>query len=89
MVILLVVEFITIAQINGMAEAVQINLQIPEELSGLRFPAALHRRLQHLLDLQDGGKLLTGEEREEAEGLVNLSELLTVLRLRIERIAGE
>jgi hypothetical protein len=31
---------------------------------------------------------LTPEERKEAEGLVNLSEFLTLLRLRAERMAA-
>jgi hypothetical protein len=43
-------------------------------------------RLQ-LLDRQDAGQPLSPEEREEAEGLVNLAELLTLLRLRTERLA--
>jgi hypothetical protein len=30
---------------------------------------------------------LTAQEREEAEGLINLSEFLTLLRLRAERMA--
>jgi hypothetical protein len=49
--------------------------------------AALDARLQRLLDRQDRGQILTTEEREEAEGLVDLAELLTLLRLRAERAA--
>lgn len=44
--------------------------------------------MQNLLDKQDEGQTLSTEEREEAEGLVDLAELLTVLRLRAERAAG-
>jgi hypothetical protein len=43
--------------------------------------------LQALLDRQDCGQPLTVPEREEAEGLVNLAEFLTLLRLRPERIS--
>jgi len=42
--------------------------------------------LQTLLDLQDSGQPLTAHERDEAEGLVNLAEFLTLLRLRAERM---
>jgi hypothetical protein len=62
---------------------VQILLQVPEHLASLAFPEALDRRLHALLDKQDGGEHLTDDERVEAEALVDLSELLTLLRLRI------
>jgi len=42
--------------------------------------------LQTLLDRQDSGQPLTARERDEAEGLVNLAEFLTLLRLRAERM---
>jgi hypothetical protein len=51
----------------------------------LRLPPAVAARLQALLDRQDSGQPLTSLERDEAEGLVNLAELLTLLRLRAER----
>jgi len=41
-----------------------------------------------LLDRQDAGTVLTDDEREEAEGLVALAELLTLLRLRAARAAA-
>ena len=43
-------------------------------------------RLHNLLDRQDRGEALTPAERTEAEGLVELSELLSLLRLRTQRI---
>ena len=67
---------------------VAIELEIPEDLSRFRLPPGVQARLQGLLDRQDDGVTLTTEEREEAEGLVNLAELLSLLRLRAER-AGE
>jgi len=38
-----------------------------------------------LLDKQDRGEALTDDESAEAEGLVELAELLTLLRLRASR----
>lgn len=38
-----------------------------------------------LLDKQDSGQLLTDPEQREAEGLVDLADLLSLLRLRAER----
>ncbi len=46
-------------------------------------PRGVDRRLQALLDKQDGGTPLTADEQAEAEGLVELADLLTLLRLRI------
>jgi len=42
-------------------------------------------RLSELLNRQDEGQPLTTEERAEAQGLVDVAELLTLLRLRAER----
>lgn len=63
---------------------VHIDLEVPTDLARLRLPEGLDRRLQALLDKQDRAEPLTEDERAEAEGLVELSELLTVLRLRAE-----
>jgi hypothetical protein len=41
--------------------------------------------LTELLDKQDQGTPLTDAERLEAEGLVDLAELLSLLRMRLER----
>lgn len=69
-----------------MSEQITIQLEeIPEELSGFHFPKALDQRLQDLLDKQDRGKGLTARERQEAEGLVNLAELLTILQFRAQQ----
>jgi hypothetical protein len=63
---------------------VHIDLEVPTDLARLRLPEGLDRRLQALLDKQDQGQPLTNDERAEAEGLVELAELLTLLRLRAE-----
>lgn len=62
-----------------------ITIDPPDDLPELRLPAAVAARLQSLLDRQDAGQPLTPEERAEAEGLVDLADLLTLLRLRAER----
>jgi hypothetical protein len=63
-----------------------IDIDLPGELTRFRLPKAVDARLQTLLDRQDSGQPLTATERDEAEGLVNLAELLTLLRLRAERM---
>ena len=62
-----------------------LEVELPDDLARLRLPYGVETRLQTLLDRQDSGQPLTGVEREEAEGLVNLAEFLTLLRLREER----
>ena len=62
-----------------------IEVELPDDLDRFRLPAAVANRLQSLLDRQDSGTALTTQERAEAEGLVNLSDFLTLLRLRAER----
>ncbi len=64
-----------------------LELDLPNDLAQCRLPAAVAARLQTLLDRQDIGQSLSAEERKEAEGLVNLAEFLTLLRLRAERAA--
>ncbi len=62
-----------------------LEVDLPDELARFRLPDAVAARLQTLLDRQDCGEPLTADERAEAEGLVNLAEFLTLLRLRAER----
>ena len=57
------------------------------DLEQFRLPAGVQQRLQDLLDRQGHGTELTPPERQEAEGLVNLAELLSLLRLREQRAA--
>ncbi|MEO8351057.1 MAG: hypothetical protein ABI680_04960 [Chthoniobacteraceae bacterium] len=55
---------------------------MPASLSGFKLPAGVQRRLGALLDQQDAGKPLSPAERREAVGLVELSEFLSLLKLR-------
>lgn len=63
-----------------------LEVELPDDLARLRLPRAVAERLQGLLDRQDAGVSLSVAERDEAEGLVNLAEFFTLLRLREERI---
>lgn len=63
-----------------------IEVDLPADLARFRLPEAVDARLQTLLDRQNSGQALTDQERGEAEGLVNLAEFLTLLRLRAERM---
>ena len=68
-----------------MAQLVAIELEMTGELAKFRLPQGVQDRLQFLLDKQDEGTRLTDEERREAEGLVELAEFLTLLKLRTGR----
>jgi hypothetical protein len=61
-------------------------IDLPADLCRFRLPEAVAARLQALLDRQDSGEPLTAQERAEAEGLSNLAEFLSLLRLRTERM---
>ncbi|HAG85597.1 MAG TPA: hypothetical protein DCL61_31775 [Cyanobacteria bacterium UBA12227] len=61
-------------------------VEIPIELTRFQLPQAVHARLQFLLDRQDEGCTLSQAERQEAEGLVELVEFLSLLRLRSKRV---
>ena len=72
-----------------MSQHVLIQLEMPADLIRFKLPKGVDKRLQSLLDRQDQGKKLTSAERLETEGLVNLAELLSLLRLRAERVSRE
>lgn len=71
-----------------MSRSVVVELDMPDDLKQFRLPRSVNRRLQQLLDKQSRAGRLSAAERQEAEGLVNLAEMLTLLRLRAERAAG-
>lgn len=60
-------------------------IELPAQLVRFELPIALQERLQYLLDRQDGGTPLTKEEKEEAAGLIEVSEFLSLLQLRASR----
>ncbi len=65
-----------------------LTIDAPSDLAKFRLPAAVDARLRMLLDRQDAGQPLTPDEKAEAEGLADLADLLSVLRLRAERGAA-
>lgn len=69
--------------------AYQVTIRLPDDAPRLRLPEAIQRRLQYLLDRQDRGEALTQDERLEAEGIVDMAELLSLLRLRAEQAGPE
>ena len=68
-----------------MSHVVNFELDLPDDLDRLRLPDGVDARLCELLDRQDRGEPLTPAERREAEGLVTLAEMLSLIRLRAER----
>jgi hypothetical protein len=62
-----------------------ISIEWPGDLPKLKLPPAVQARLQALLDQQSEGTPLTEQERQEAQGLVDVAEMLTLLRMRAER----
>ncbi|HEX4954093.1 MAG TPA: hypothetical protein VF017_11940 [Thermoanaerobaculia bacterium] len=68
-----------------MTHQLLLEVEMPEDLAKLRLPSGVDARLQALLDQQDRGEGLTAAERREAEGLVEISEFLSLLRLRSQR----
>jgi hypothetical protein len=66
-----------------------MEIEMPAGLEEFHLPKGVQDRLQALLDRQDAGQPLTAEERKEAEGLVTLSEWLSLLRLRAQRLSDE
>lgn len=71
-----------------MAQNARIRIEMPVSAEKIRLPKAVDARLQALLDRQDTGEKLNAKERKEAEGLVELAELLSLMRLRSERVVS-
>lgn len=66
-----------------------VKIEMPFSVGQFKLPKAVNKRLQELLDRQDKGEKLTTKERDEAAGLVDLAEMLSLLRLRSERVWRE
>lgn len=74
---------------GGERSIMTVEIEVPEGWETFRLPEGLHKRLHELLDRQDQGQPLTPQEREEAQGLVDLAEWLSLLRLHGRRVADE
>ncbi len=68
-----------------MKTAIHIELPMPAGIAGFKLPPGVKRRLTALLDRQDSGTPLTAAERREAEGLVEMAEFLSLLKMRAKR----
>lgn len=64
---------------------VTLELELPRDWEQFRLPPALETRLQSLLDRQDEAGSLAPSERQEAEALAELVDMLSLLKLRAER----
>ena len=69
-----------------MLQHVLVKFEMPAPLDRFKLPQGVNERWHDLLDRQDRGEALAPAERTEAEGLVELAELLSLLRLRTQRI---
>jgi hypothetical protein len=69
--------------------SVLVEIELPSDLDQFKLPPAVDERLQDLLDRQDRGETLTPGERREAEGLVDLAEVLSLLRTRAQSTAAD
>ncbi len=72
-----------------MPQRALVEIELPVSLEQFKLPAGVNDRLQELLTRQDQTGSLTTTERKEAEGLVELAEMLSLLRLRAQRIWQE
>lgn len=68
-----------------MAQHALVEIEMPPSIEQFKLPKGVNKRLQDLLDRQDHSEKLTAAEKDEAKGLVDLAEMLTLLRLRTER----
>jgi hypothetical protein len=68
-----------------MSATVSIELPVPRSLAGFTLPIGVRHRLNQLLDKQDNGQPLSAAERREAEGLVEMAEFLSLLKLRAKK----
>jgi len=65
--------------------SVTIEVELPEDWAHFSLPPALDARLTALLDQQDRTGILEESQRNEADALCKLVDMLALLRLRAER----
>jgi hypothetical protein len=70
-----------------MATLMQTPREMLEEVASLRFPPRANRRLQTLMDRNTEG-LLSADERDDLEAMVELSESLAVVRAKALHLLG-
>lgn len=72
-----------------MVQNLSVKVEIPVPPRQIRLPKGVDDRLQRLLDKQDRGEKLTAAEKREADGLVELAEMLSLMRVKSERVSGK
>ncbi len=65
-----------------MSQAVMVQLDLPKDWRTFRMPRGLQDRLTELLDRQDQTGRLSRRERQEANALVELVDMLSLMKLR-------
>jgi hypothetical protein len=65
-----------------MPQSVLVEVELPDGWKKFCLPKALDDRLQELLDRQDQTGKLTARERREATALVELVDLLSLMKAR-------
>lgn len=65
-----------------MVRNLTVQIDMPISAEQIKLPKGVNDRLQKLLDRQDKGEKLTSAELKEADGLVELSEMLSLMLLR-------
>ena len=65
-----------------MTQRVLVKIEMPFSVEEFGLSKGVNKRLQDLLDRQDNGEKLTSAERNEAEELVDLAEMFSLLCLR-------
>jgi hypothetical protein len=73
----------------GVSKTIHLQIHAPGDLGKFRLPAGVQHRLAALLDRQDQGAPLSAAERKEAEGLVDMAEMLSLLKLRVSRTKAD
>lgn len=68
-----------------MTQVVQAPVELVEEVAGLRFPPAMDARLQDLMNRNTEGAL-SPQEKRDLESLVEMSEVLALLRAKALRV---
>ena len=67
-----------------MSRTGSIELEMPDDLKRFRLPRGVNARLRELLDQQDSGEALSKAQRAEAERLVEIADMLMLLKLRAQ-----
>jgi hypothetical protein len=72
-----------------MKRGLVVEVELSADYRKYRFPKTFDQRLHALLETRNVRGKLSAAERKEADELVRLSELLTLVRLRAERVANK